>query len=31
MLLPAGYHKMVEAFRSVYGSCKPFAITGSLP
>ena len=22
---------MVEAFRSVYGSCKPFAITGSLP
>lgn len=26
-----GYHAMIEAFTEVNGSCKPFAITGSLP
>ncbi|GAX82993.1 hypothetical protein CEUSTIGMA_g10420.t1 [Chlamydomonas eustigma] len=26
-----GYHAMFEAFKEVYGDCKPFSITGSLP
>lgn len=26
-----GYHAMAAAFEEVYGSCKPYAITGSLP
>ena len=31
-LLPQpGYHAMVAAFAKVYGFCKPYAITGSLP
>lgn len=28
---PAGYHAMTAAFSEVYGFCKPYAITGSLP
>ncbi len=29
--LAVAYTQMVKAFEDVYGSCKPFAITGSLP
>jgi hypothetical protein len=29
--IPTGFHAMTDAFSKVYGHCKPYAITGSLP